>query len=351
MLTMRLPLVTLALASVCAISTYAQDAKRPFAPLPSDPLEILKAAYPLYDLTGSDMKPWHLKATYQLYDENGKPSEKGVYEYWWASAEVHRSSWTRPGASRTVWETGDGKRLIESSGQVLKMFEATPHVDWLMPLPDPAKIDLTKRKPVRVDLSLNGSKFPCVEIVPVSEARSVSKDSNESAYCFSPSMPVVRYTDTYGGITTLFNDIVTFRGRVIAKQMLVGSEGRNIFSAHVEEVNSIADDDPMLTPSPDAHAAGAQPVEFRGDGPHVLTKVAPTYPAAAEALHEHGVVYVRVHVDQTGRVKSAEALVSPSRALSASAVEAAMQWKFEPLLRVDGTPAEFDTTIHMIFNR
>jgi TonB family protein len=314
-------------------------------------MEMLKAAYPLYELRSSDMKPWHLKATYQLYDLDGKPAEKGVYEYWWASEQVQRSSWTRPNASRTVWETGDGKRLIEASGQGLKMFEATPFFEWLSPLPDPAKIDLTKRKPVRIDLSLNGSKFPCVEIVPLSEAHSVSKDSNRSAYCFSPSMPVVRYTDTYGGVTTLFNEIVSFRGRVIAKQMLVGSEGRSMFSAHVEEVNSIADDDPMLTPSPDAHAAAAPIVQFREGEPHVLKKVAPTYPAAATVLGEHGIVYVGVHVDQTGSVKSAEPLVSPSRALSASAVEAAMQWKFEPAMGPDGRPAEFDTVLHVIFTR
>lgn len=86
---MRL-LFALPLLLTIAWPTLSQNAGNSLPEIPKEPYAIFAKAAPFYDFTSSDLKPWHLKASYQLYDEKGKPSEQGTYEYWWVSPEVCR---------------------------------------------------------------------------------------------------------------------------------------------------------------------------------------------------------------------------------------------------------------------
>ncbi len=87
--------------------------------LPDDPQKLLAAAEPFYNFNSPELKPWHLKATYQLYDDKGNPSEQGTYEYWWASPQVYRSTWTRRKATYSDWHTADGRHLVLAMGNAL----------------------------------------------------------------------------------------------------------------------------------------------------------------------------------------------------------------------------------------
>ncbi len=112
--------------------------------LPDDPQKLLAAAEPFYDFNSPELKPWHLKATYQLYDDKGKPSEQGTYEYWWASPQVYRSTWTRKKATFSDWHTADGKHLVLSKGKPLGYFEEGLRSDFVSPLPIPDGPDSQK---------------------------------------------------------------------------------------------------------------------------------------------------------------------------------------------------------------
>ena len=56
--------------------------------MPKDPRALLQMTEPMYDFSNAELKPWHLKATYQVYDENSGTSEQGTFEYWWAGPEA-----------------------------------------------------------------------------------------------------------------------------------------------------------------------------------------------------------------------------------------------------------------------
>jgi hypothetical protein len=77
---------------------FGQAASSDGPGLPNDPREVFAMAAPHYDFADPALKPFHIKAAYQLYDEKGKPSEQGTFEYWWASPPAYRATWTRPGA-------------------------------------------------------------------------------------------------------------------------------------------------------------------------------------------------------------------------------------------------------------
>src|ERR1035438_3366503 len=140
---MRL-LCLLALFFATMLPGFAQTAGNAGAALPKDPRAILTVADPSYDFNSPELRPWHLKATYQLYDEKGKPAEQGTYEYWWASPKVYRRTWTRLGASQTVWYTADGNHAHQEAGERLGFFEEKLHRLLLSPLPDSADLDPSK---------------------------------------------------------------------------------------------------------------------------------------------------------------------------------------------------------------
>jgi len=83
MLPIHLPALTLQVVSLslaCLASAAQTVADKP-SELTKDPQAVFAAAAPFYDYSSPTLKPFHLKATYQLY-ENGQPAEQGTFEYW-----------------------------------------------------------------------------------------------------------------------------------------------------------------------------------------------------------------------------------------------------------------------------
>jgi hypothetical protein len=115
--------ILVAVCLVGALAGHAQDAPAPQPGQIKDPRAILAAAAPFYDFSDPALKPWHLKATYQLYDDKGNPAEQGTFEYWWAAPKVYRVSGSRPSAKHTDWHTADGKAAYQTAGAGLSFFE------------------------------------------------------------------------------------------------------------------------------------------------------------------------------------------------------------------------------------
>ena len=69
----------------------------------------------------------------------------------------------------------------------------------------------------------------------------------------------------------------------------------------------------------------------------------PAYPDEAKKEHASGQVQVKVLIDETGKVISAEAVFGPE-SLRKAAVEAARRARFSPA-RVDGVPAKLSGII------
>ena len=80
---------------------------------------------------------------------------------------------------------------------------------------------------------------------------------------------------------------------------------------------------------------------------HLLRRVDPVYPDAAEAAHIAGTVVLRVTVDQGGRVAHIVPVGGPEL-LVPSASEAVRQWRYTPFT-VNNTVAEVHTTVRVPF--
>jgi TonB family protein len=346
---MRL-LTFLALILTAALPCLGQTPASAGPGLPKDPREVFAAAAPFYDFTSPDLKPWHLKATYQLYDEKGKPSEQGTYEYWWASPAVYRSTWTRPGATRTEWQTADGSFGQKKAGERLGYFEEGLREDFLSPLPSARDLDPAK---VRLDLKkvpAGKAKLSCMTITSLNPEQGLVQVGSLGSFCFDPQIPILRLTYSFGTVATEFNKIVKMQNRYLAREILVFYGERELLSAQLDSVAALDPSDPALTPPPDALLVKRQDIKIGAEvlAGKLIKHMQPSYPAGAKLAHISGTVVLEATIGKDGKIHDPRVIVSPSPMLTAPAVEAVSQWEYKPYL-LNGEPVEVETTINVIF--
>ncbi|MGP8174447.1 MAG: energy transducer TonB [Terracidiphilus sp.] len=323
--------------------------------LPKDPREVFAAAAPFYDFTAATLKPWHLKATYQLYDDKGKPTEQGTYEYWWASPKVYRSTWTRAGASRTDWFTADAAYRKES-GSPLLYFERTLHAIMLFSLPGSGVLD-SGRMLLALKMVPAGSR----QLACVSATRQWEQDGKLQAprsampdyYCFDPSTLALQMTYS-NSVTKEFSQIVKMQGRYIPRQIVISVGKLKIFSVSVDTIEGLNPTDAALIPPADAvlehETANQQTVGQNGDVTkgELVRKTQPVYPLMAKMAHQQGTVVLAAVIGTDGRIHDLEVLASPSPLLADSAVDAVKRWEYKPYL-LNGTTVEVETIVNVTY--
>jgi TonB family protein len=322
--------------------------------LPQDPREFLAAAAPYYDFASPEMKPWHLKATYQLYDEKGKPRDLGTYEYWWVSPQVHRSTWTRAGAIRTDWYTAGGKHTHQETGEHIEFFEYALQRALLEPLPRSGDLDPDKSLLSRETISSGGVTLPCIMVSPVMPPQRHAKAVPPGlypTYCFDLQSPTLRARYSFGNISTQFNRIVNMQDRHLACEVTVSDSNRKILSAQVDTITLLDPTDPALTPPADA-ADATQDKSLRISSEvmvgMLLAAQPPVYPQDARNAHASGTVVLRAFVGADGSVHDLRVISAPHPSLAASALQAVSRWEYKPYV-VDGAPVDVETTVNVTY--
>jgi TonB family protein len=330
----------------CAGQSAAPDAPG----LPKDPREIFAEAAPFYEFNTETLKPLHLKATYQLYDEIGKPTEQGTYEYWWVLPKIHRSSWTRPGMTHTDWYAADGKHSYLYAGGRLKFFERGLQEALFSPLPGKVALSPEKSSLDLEDKLSNGVKFPCISLKPLAGVRNLSLGFY-STYCFDPKLPALRASIASDNVMMQFNSIGKVQDRFLAREIVVLYGKRKLFSAKVDSISDLDSSDPALTPAQDAVEAKVKRVEGSGGVAmgYLIHRETPSYPADAKRLRVEGTVMISGTIGIDGKIHDMEVVVSPAESLSAAALDAVSHWEYKPYL-LNGQPVEVDTTINVVFS-
>lgn len=365
---MRPAFVSAILVAIALPVLAQQPSAAPAPGLPKDPRAIFDAAAPLYDFNDASLKPWHLKATYQLYDQDGKPTEQGTYEYWWASPTLYRSSWSRPSATRSEWHVSDDELADLSTGQSLNFFEFRLRSAFFSPLPKAEELNATGVR-LQVDnrkIFTDGEKSPCIMVVPNMPQQFPLVNSAPTGlfptYCFDPDRPMLRAETSFGTLAMQFNNFVVIQGRYLARKIDIFEGKRQILSATVDAARAISPADPALTPTADAkvikyapasNGANARPIKRVevNSGTAVgmlLNKVTPVYPVDAKQAHISGKVVLNAVIGRDGSLEDLRVLQAPAASLAAAALIAVSQWKYKPYL-LNGNPVEVDTTINVIY--
>jgi len=331
----------------------AQQAATP-PPLPKDAQEIFVAARPLYDFSAPTIKPWHMRVSYQLYDESGKPSDQGIYEYWWAAPDTYRSSWKRPGVSQTDWDV-KGQHFHSGEGPSLEFFERKLQSDILDPLPNPEKLDPEKVRLDKEEQKFGSVKLPCVMVIPKVHLNGHLQPvplGEFPTYCFSPDHPVLRAYYAYGATSVIYNRVVLAQGIYLPKQLSIQDGSRLVLTASMDTLETISASSAELIPAKDAEAvSNPSRVEIASGiaQGQLLKQVRPYYPQGAKGNHDEGKVVLQAVIGTDGRVHDLSVVEGPSPLLIGSAMWAVSQWEYKPYL-LNGAPVEVNTTINVVFN-
>jgi TonB family protein len=346
------------LVAVClggVLPGFAQNAPAsPSQSLPKDPRAILAAAALFYDFSDPALKPWHIKATYQLYDDKGNPAEQGTFEYWWASPKIYRSSWLRPGATHTDWHTADGKHAYLSTGGGLSFFEYKLQSALFSPLPESADLDPAKIRLDRQEVKMGDVKFPCIEVIPLmpqhGQVQAVPLGLFPT-YCFDPELPALRVSYSFGTVAMNFNRIVKVQGRFLPREVGFYEGKQQILSADVQTIEGIPSNDPALTPAATAIFPNVEKVPISAGVAvgMLVKKQVPVYPQDAKDSRVSGTVVLQATIGGDGRVHDLHVVSAPWPSLAASSLWAVSHWEYKPYM-LNGEPVEVETTVNVIFS-
>jgi len=343
-----------ALSLTALLPGFAQTTANAGPGLPTDPREVFAAAAPFYDFTSPDLKPWHLKATYQLYDEKGNPGEQGTYEYWWASPQVYRSTWTRAHATHTDWHLTGGRPAHQETGERLKFFEYNLQVSLLSPLPNTGDLDPAKFHLDRQSVKLGGVQFPCIMIVPRMPKQALEGTAQLGlfpTYCFDTQFPILRAEYSFGTVTSAFNKIVYMQKRYLPGGILFLEGKRKILSAEIDPVTALDPSDPALTPAagvPVANFVKVVRVSADVSSGRLIKKQVPVYPQDAQQARISGTVVLKATIGTDGGIHNLQVISAPSPSLAASALFAVSEWVYKPYL-LNGEPVEVQSTVNVIY--
>lgn len=347
---MRLLLLAVALLFGAAHS-FAQNGAPSLPVLPQDPRGMLEAGRALYGFDDPGLKPWHLKGTYQLFNEDGNPAEQGSYEYWWVAPKVYRSTWTRPSGTRTEWSTAEGRKYFTASGDRILSLEQDLHELLMSPVPDISKLE-PGTADIRKDQLKAKTTLPCavVEYRRQKDGRVHGvPEVRAGEYCFDSSSPLLRVLHMPGAEYIEFDRLTRTQGRILAEGITSIYGAHKILWFSLDGVNEISVDDAALKPTQEAkviwdssrQSASASQVRL-------ARKTAPVYPIFAKERHITGSVLIDALIGTDGKVMDTRVLASPSPLLTQAAKDAVAKWEYAPCL-VDGAPIEVSTRITVIF--
>jgi hypothetical protein len=121
---------------------------------------VLRASH-LSRINDVEMKPWHLKIKYQLFDPKGKPAEVGTIEEWWGGLTLWKQRVESPSYTATVIENRGGDFRTQGVGPIPLEIRA---IEQSIVYPMPMGEDLSRTIPHQSHLRLANVALNCVQL-------------------------------------------------------------------------------------------------------------------------------------------------------------------------------------------
>jgi hypothetical protein len=339
-------LMTAAYISVSAAG--AQSAN----PDSSNPLALLAQVQATNGFSGDSLKPWHLKANYELYDASSKVIATGVFEEWWLSQYHWRRSYSGSHYTGTEYRLPSGYAY---EGDPVIAYDADQGTaeegvrDARAPWPE-ALIAEKILYPVNywpLTPQAKGSEFwPMHFVRPVAAPQSLSclsplsEDSLlEEYYCYTDGQPELRQSLVHF-VTTTYSQTSMFRDRIIGRELDISINDHDLLKVHVITLDELpsTDDDVFPTQLPTEQP----PATCFGSTTFLSEQ---NYPSLAKQKQIQGVVVFVGVIDADGHLGSLKAVETPDPYMSDVALTNIRKWgPFKsPLLNGEPVPCVFST--------
>jgi TonB family protein len=313
------------------------------SPMPTDPTGILSLAARTNGLRAPGVQPWHVRGTYQVFNSSGASQTSGIYEEVWISDKQYKRSYTSSAFSQTDFATPDGIYRVGNQS-----WPAYPELLITTYLTQPVldSSNLGRFQVEKKTKSVGKAKYDCVTLKPASAPPAMN------LYCFEPNHPALRVSvSPVFQDQTVYNDVVVFQNRFLARSVGVVRDGHTIFTFHIDEISALssAGSNDLAPPTDAVPVALDKIVLSQETMNHLCIKqVPPMYPSSAKASHITGKVVMLVTVGKDGHVLDVKATAGPAE-LQRPAIDALRMWEFQPFL-VSGEPVNVESTLQIIFS-
>jgi hypothetical protein len=340
--------------------------------LPTDPVQFLKLAAKVNGLASDTIGPWHVRATFQVLDNDGKVQESGVYEAFWKSPNKYKMIYSSPSYNRTIW-AGDSGNFATTN------LKWPGEVEWMIRrslfdlTPEPGN---SERWEMHTGKTANGIKLNCFELQ--SESARWGPRGLPS-YCFDIGAPALRFgSESRQFYQGTFNNIAVINGAYVARDVQLMHAGRPYFRIHVDTLEALpnAKDELFRADLNAVHVPRRIVIDTDLRDIHAVYKVGPACcylsppnsinPSMREQenpileqrslmrqeqslMYSEGLpmydraVIVQVLVNKRGKIADARPITGDLRA-QFLALSAARKWEFKPYI-VEGEPTEFYTEL------
>lgn len=336
----------------------------PAIAMPKDPTALMQLAAQMNGLSAVTV-PWHLRASYQTFDDQGQPKEQGVYEEWWAGPKKDKRVFTGPGFQLTEYFTEKGE-FRTGTQKGTSMAEELVRERLVNPVPNSEALKLAKLR--RVVNPFPKVKLTCVEAaVPMESDAGASPVGLFPLYCFEMDLPVLRFSGSYGTATTNYERIGKLNGHFLATDFTINDLGKPFVKVHLEQgnlLNTVNDADfvPPADAFPVPSPVKIDPKELigkkHGEAIHLASGVTtgrklsgqqPEYPVNAKRVRIQGTVVLQAIIAEDGHIRQLHVVSAPDTILAYSSLVAVRTWTYEPYL-LDGKPVEVNTQINVVYS-
>jgi TonB family protein len=310
------------------------------------PAERLTHAAEMNSLDDASMEPWYLKLSFQLFDEKGAPTEKGVIEEWWKSPSQHKTVYTSPSYTSMEIQTADGTyRSKGTSSPPYLLNLALQQV--IHPIPQE---DIADAKPDQHQQAFGKVALDCITLSQPIKNIPYPPLGLFPTYCFDSGRDDLRLLYNLGSELTTRNNQGKFRERYVSLDQVTTVNSVTAVTAHIEELRTATMAESEFVP-PDVEKIDMTTVKV-GAGVMagmILTKLNPIYPVRARQNRISGRVVIAVKIGRDGRIHSMKLVSAPDADLAIAALTAVRQWIYKPYL-LNGEPVEVDTMITVNFD-
>ena len=290
----------------------------------------------LNGLQSADLHPWHIVVTYDQFDEDGDNVHSGVYEEYWVGAKKYKRSYKSDDFNQTDYATDKGL-YRRGDQQWPNRAQLQVRAEAVAPFSYAARLEGFHAR--NVERTFSGYKLQCVLI------ERDSGISDPTQFCFEPDSSVLRYSRGFGWFQAVYNRIVAFQGRNLAREVDVTDGGKPYLKLRVETIELLSRvDDADFLPPPDA----VGPLGDRISGVNLMPSKTsfPQWPASLKT--QHYTVTVEIVIGKDGHVISAHAVSGPPEGYKACE-DAVRKWIFPPYLVLD-KPVEVEQKVFFNIN-
>lgn len=337
-------LLTAAQAAPPTPPAQKTNAELASAATPADPAERLEVGRRLNGLAVPGAKPWHLKATYQLYDDKAKPTESGTYEEWWFSDKQYKLAYHSATFNQEEYSNDRGVfRAGDQGWQPWPLSRLRDQIEYPILPAD----ELSDRATMNITRKFGDVELACT-VLPFREDKHPSL--NDRSYCFDSKRTILRYSHTAMlDHQMVYDQITLFDGRFVARSIRMLFTGALSMTLHIDELALLQSEQVSVTKPPDDAQQGARRVLYYPGSEKNVPRwtVQPEYPPVAAQNHIRGTVLLVIRAGTNGHVSNAFAIEGPD-VLRKAALDAALHVVFKPL-HLNGQPAEFEQEIECNF--